>query len=392
MLVKKEVLTGCRKLTTSLRVVLARFANLLASWISVFHIHDKLLGHERQELTLMLTIPYRTLNHSKEEEMNDSTLSYLACCSCGSELSKSKGRLYCTKCGIPFPVVLGRPIIMTRDMVMNWKSPIDEALGISGQRTLMGSLKTLSELGTDRAVEMVLEKQEQIGNITELDAVSNKIRGEMKYRGSGKWFKYADRTCRLLTFPWKDDQDGSFMAFMQAISSSRPQVLLDVASGGGFGVSQQVYLNGTVKQIIAVERDPKCLSNIQYRFKHIGKSRIADAVGGDVRHLPVLSSSVDTAMMLGGLHEIQGISRVLREVYRVLKLGGSFHVLVGEEQLSGEGVSEDDFRWFASVADLYAGGASFVQTASSCGFEVKSRVFSGSEERKRRLVKLTKTG
>lgn len=77
----------------------------------------------------------------------------------------------------------------------------------------------------------------------------------------------------------------------------------------------------------------------------------------------MLSSSVDTAMMLGGLHEIQGISRVLREVYRVLKLGGSFHVLVGEEQLSGEGVSEDDFRWFASVADLYAGGASFVQTA-----------------------------
>lgn len=322
--------------------------------------------------------------------MNDSTLSYLACCCCGSELSESKRRLYCTKCGISFPVVLGRPIIMTGKMMMNWRSPIDEALDISDQRTLMDSLRTLSELGIDKSVEIVLEKQKQIESITELDTVSDKIRWKMKYRASGKWFKYSNRTPRLLTFPWEEDSDGSFRAFMKAISITRPKVLLDVASGGGFGVSQQVYLNGTVMQVIAVERDPKCLTNIQYRFKHIGKSSIADAVGGDVRYLPVLSSSVDTAMMLGGLHEIHGISRVLREVYRVLKPGGSFHVLVGEEQLSVEGVSEDDFRWFTSVADLYAGGASFVQTASSCGFVVKSRVFSGSEGRKRRLVKLSK--
>jgi len=324
--------------------------------------------------------------------VNNALLDYLACCCCGSRLHSINRNLKCSNCGFIYPIVQGRPIIMTNEMTQEWRSPIDETMGIDGRRTLMDSLRTLHHLGTERSLEMVRRNPVLDESFTPLETVSRKVRGKMLYRGRGEWFSHSGRASRLLSFPWVEDSDGSFSAFMQAISMDSGEVLLDVASGGGFGVSQQVFLNKTAKTVIAVERDLKCLTNIQYRFKHIGQGSIADAVGGDIRHLPVMSSSVDTAMMLGGLPEIFGISRMLREVFRVLKPGGSFHVLVGEEPLSGEGISVEDFCAFAKHADLYAGGEPFTDLAQASGFDVNSRIFSNPDGRKRRLVRLSKVG
>ncbi|PIE52153.1 hypothetical protein CSA37_07840 [Candidatus Fermentibacteria bacterium] len=327
--------------------------------------------------------------------MNKTVCSYLACCSCRSSLKKNRNRLYCSECGLSFPVVQGRPVIMTAEMVTKWKSPVDEALGLSGERTLVDSIRTLADLGLEGALEMIQQVPQHEKSFTSIEAVSLKDQGKMRYRGTGEWFRHCGREDKLLVFPWKKNEDGSFSAFMKAVQEESSVVLLDLASGGGFGLSQQAFLNKTARCIIGVEKDLKCLSNIQYRLKHIGKDNIADAVGGDVRHLPIMDESVDTAMMLAGLPEIHGISRLLKEVFRVLKPQGSFHLLIEDRLFISNppfvsvGFSEKDFRIFAEAADLFSGGEQFASAARRAGFQVTSRIFSGSK--RRRLLLLRKT-
>ena len=306
----------------------------------------------------------------------------LACCVCNSPLKLKKGRvrkdsvkngvLECTECGIKYPVVQGRPVVMTDTMVNRWKSPVDEALGMEEPGTYFDSIDKLSGMGIDDAIDLamkVLAEEKNAGK--EIRSIPKPVIEKMKYRASGKWFNHGDRVERLLTFPYIGKQsDLSFNRFMEAVISSKPEILLDVASGGGFGVSHQAFLNREVRQILAVERDLKCLGNIQYRFRYTGRSDVAEAVGGDARHLPVKSGIVDTVMMLAALPEIYGISAVLREIYRVLKPGGRYTVLVSELPFHTERIPVEDFVRFAEKADLYAGFEQFQTKAENLGFKL----------------------
>jgi hypothetical protein len=81
---------------------------------------------------------------------------------------------------------------------------------------------------------------------------------------------------------------------------------------------------------------------------------------------------------------------MIREVHRVLKPEGSFHILVREEPLSGEGVSVEEFRAFAKHADLYSGGGCFVETARRLGFKDDSHLYPDAVGGERRLISLFK--
>ncbi|NOQ23647.1 MAG: hypothetical protein GQ565_13500 [Candidatus Aegiribacteria sp.] len=87
---------------------------------------------------------------------------------------------------------------------------------------------------------------------------------------------------------------------MNTVQRTDPEDLIDLLSGGGYGVTHQAFQNSELKRIAAVERDLNCLWSMQYRFKYIGQNSISEAIGGDVRRLPIASESFDTAMNPAG--------------------------------------------------------------------------------------------
>ena len=335
--------------------------------------------------------------------MKKSVLQYLACALCKSEITLKEsrkwkdeirsGKLVCSNCEAVYPVVCGRPVLLADSAVNEWRSPVSEVLGISTYENYEDSITTLNKIGIKNAIKRARTVQSQKQMPTEsIKTIPSEIRSKIKYRASGEWFKYGNRKERLLTFPWETgNADCSFKAFMNAIQDTQPEVLLDIASGGGFAVSQQVYLNNAVKQTIAVERDLKCLGNIQYRFKHINRENTSEAIAGDVRHLPILSESIDTVMMLMGLPEISGIISVLKETHRVLKPKGNFVLLIPEAAYVSDQINKYDFTHFARKVDLYAGYEKFLSDAETTGFIVKqTKQFKEKNGKYRRLISLVK--
>ena len=335
--------------------------------------------------------------------MRKAVLRYLGCPGCRSELAVEEkrkwkgdirsGTLVCRNCGLEYPVTAGRPVLLWENAQREWTSPISEAMGIEEYRTIDQSMKELFSIGEKRAIELVHERDHVNTEVFEsLKSIPRSVVGKMKYRESGKWMKAGNRRERLLSFPWKDgDKTDSFNIFMQRIASTKTDSILDIASGGGFAVSHQAFVNTKVKQILAVERDLKSLGNIQYRFKHIGSESRSEAVGGDVRKLPVRTEVIDTAMMLAALPEISGVTLMIREVFRVLKEGGAFVLLVSEEPMVTELRVDGEFGRFAAEADLYTGYKKFESDSELQGFSVESSLrFEDKRGRMRRLISLKK--
>lgn len=109
---------------------------------------------------------------------------------------------------------------------------------------------------------------------------------------------------------------------------------------------------------------------------NIGRSSISEAIGGgDVRLLPIASESFDTAMTM----QVHGISRFLKEVYRVLKQGSCYVALYSEDPVICNILPLSEFRRFALAADLYAGHEQFIAAARKIGFRViRTKVLDGA--------------
>ena len=337
--------------------------------------------------------------------MRKEALEYLACCLCGGRLVTEKaavrngtipgGKLLCRNCGSGFPVVHGRPVIMRRNSVRRWKAPLDEVLGLEKVEPPL-SIPVLAKMGVDKALELAEEVRIRCESVPESNepicGVTEKEAAEIKFRLTGEWFEHGTRKERLLDFPWNGESGNSFSCFMRRVLETGGETLVDIASGGGFGVSHQVFLNDYLKRVFAVERDLKCLGNIQYRFRYIDRDDRSEAVGGDVRNLPLGNGKIDTAMMLQALHEINSISKMLMEVHRVLKKGGSFVVLVTEKPFTEGLIPLDEYRRFALATDLYSGWERFQSQAEECGFGVvaSERLKGGKSGAYRRLISLVK--
>jgi len=335
--------------------------------------------------------------------LRKSVLQYLGCLGCQSELVVEErgkyrgdirsGTLVCRNCGLEYPVVAGRPVLLWKNAINEWTSPVSEAMGIEDYRTIDQSMKELFSIEEEEAIKLVQKRVHTDAEISgPLRNIPRSVVGKMKYRESGKWIEAGNRRERLLSFPWKaGEKEDSFNSFMERIASTEPDSILDIASGGGFGVSHQAFMNAKVKQILAVERDLKCLGNMQFRFKHIGSEKRAEAVGGDVRNMPVGTEVIDTAMMLAALPEISGVTLVIREALRVLKEGGAFVLLVTEDPIVPELKTEAAYGKFAATADLYAGYEKFESDAELQGFNVESsRRFEDRQGKRRRLISLRK--
>ncbi len=137
--------------------------------------------------------------------MRSRALEYLGCPECRSELETGRvrtwkgdirsGNLICRRCGLDFPIVVGRPVLLGADSIDHWKAPIDEALGVDDPAIPPLSIPRLVSLGIDKALQMAeTEKVRQsIQTHTKMKSIleiPEAVIGKMKYRDSGKWFRY----------------------------------------------------------------------------------------------------------------------------------------------------------------------------------------------------------
>ncbi len=333
--------------------------------------------------------------------MQSSALEYLRCPECRGHLSIyhttkrngdiRSGKMKCAKCDNQYPIILGRPALLPNTAVNTWQAPVDEVLGMLPGTPVNGllSLNRLKETGVEGAIEQLRNRSMNTETIeSDPNAVTKELLSKARYLNSGEWFKHNGRAERLLTFPAEGGINlDIFNEFMITVQRTKPKDLIDLLSGGGYGVTHQAFQNRGLRRIAAVERDLKCLWNIQYRFKHIGRSWISEAIGGDVRRLPIAPDSFDTAMTLQGLVELYGISGFLKEAYRVLKKGGYYIALYSEDPVTFDILPVSDLRRFAMAADLYAGHEQFISAAEKVGFGIIStKAFEGTKARKRITV------
>ena len=333
--------------------------------------------------------------------MRSSALEYLRCPECHNHLVIHRsikrisdirsGKMECTECSNQYPVIIGRPALLPNSAINTWQAPIDEVLGVPPGTPVNGpfSLNRLKEIGIDRAIEN-LRIGSKNSELIESDpnSVTEKLLGRARYRLSGEWFKHCGRSERLLVFPAEGGINlDIFREFMNTVQRAKPKFLIDLLSGGGYGVSHQAFQNRELRRIAAVERDLNCLWSMQYRFKYIGRSSISEAIGGDVRRLPISSESFHTAMTLQGLNELRGISEFLKEAYRVLKQGGYYVALYSEDPVTCNILTLSELRKFAVAADLYAGHDRFITAAQKVGFRViSSKALEGKRAKKRITV------
>ena len=163
--------------------------------------------------------------------MRSEALEYLGCPECKSELETGRvrtwkgdirsGNLICRRCGLNFPIVVGRPVLMTSNSIDHWKAPIDEVLGIDTPALPPLSIPRHVSFGIDEALKMAetekarqsIQTQTKMRSIQEIPGA---VIGKMKYRDSGEWFRHGKRSERHLKFPWKNgDERDAFNIFMK---------------------------------------------------------------------------------------------------------------------------------------------------------------------------------
>ena len=205
--------------------------------------------------------------------MQNSALEYLRCPECRGRLSihratKRNGdirsaSLNCAKCDNQYPVILGRPVLLPNKAVNTWQAPVDEVLGVPPGTPVNGllSMNRLKEIGIERAIEQ-LRNRSKNSEVIESDpnAVTKELLGKARYLDSGEWFKHKGREERLLQFPAEGGVNlNIFKKFMNTVQRTEPENLIDLLSGGGYGVTHQAFQNSDLRRIAAVERDLKCL-------------------------------------------------------------------------------------------------------------------------------------
>jgi len=274
------------------------------------------------------------------------------------------GRLQCDSCSEQFPISSDRPVLMGNNTIHNWLSPIDEALDPSKITRPEGplSILRLKRLGVEQAKSIASSRATSaVPNSSSVSEDLKHIQGKIKYIKSGKWLAArgrGDSWLKSLSNPSK-----SVSAFLKLAESQNPDSLLDIASGGGSGVVALADVLSSDVKIFSAERDLKCLWIIQEKLKHINKQLNSEAIGADVRQLPIKNNSIGLVTSMMAMQELLGITSVLREIHRILQPGGSYIALFNKEPWVHDMIPIDQYKSFARAVDMYAGYTDIVATA-----------------------------
>ncbi|WP_051258082.1 arsenite methyltransferase [Desulfovibrio cuneatus] len=115
-----------------------------------------------------------------------------------------------------------------------------------------------------------------------------------------------------------------------ALAALQPgATVVDLGSGGGFDVFQAGQKVGATGRVIGVDMTPEMLTkarnNIAAYQEHTGLDNVEFRLA-EIEHLPVADNSVDVVLSNCVINLSPNKPQVWREVYRVLKPGGSVSV------------------------------------------------------------------
>jgi ubiquinone/menaquinone biosynthesis C-methylase UbiE/uncharacterized protein YbaR (Trm112 family) len=306
--------------------------------------------------------------------MKQETLDFICCPICKGKLSLStrkrsvaeiqSGGMQCDSCSEEFPIVFDRPVLMVNNTIHNWLSPIDEALNPSEIRRPEGplSILRLRQLGVEKAIGIASSQTKKPAkNAFSISEDLKQLKGKIKYIKSGKWLEARGRK-----YSWLDslaNPSESVSSFLKLVESHNPDSLLDIASGGGSGVASLANVLSDEVKVFSTERDLKCLWIIQEKFKRIKKQTNSEAIGADVRQLPIKNDSICIVTSMMAMQELLGISSVLQEIHRVLQPGGSYIALFNKEPWVYDMIPIEQYKSFAKLVDMYSGYEDLVSKA-----------------------------
>ena len=93
--------------------------------------------------------------------------------------------------------------------------------------------------------------------------------------------------------------------------------------GCGRGVGMEILFSLGAEHVTGFDLDPKMIALAQKRLKKYGER--ARVFVGDAEAIDVPSASFDAVVDYGVIHHIPGWQQALKEIARVLKLGGIFY-------------------------------------------------------------------
>ena len=107
------------------------------------------------------------------------------------------------------------------------------------------------------------------------------------------------------------------------------QIVLDLGSGGGFDVFQAGQIVKAAGRVIGVDMTPEMLAkarkNIDFYQQNTGLNNVEFRLG-EIEHLPVADNCVDVVLSNCVINLSPDKPQVWREVFRVLKPGGTVSV------------------------------------------------------------------
>lgn len=110
---------------------------------------------------------------------------------------------------------------------------------------------------------------------------------------------------------------------IERMDVSKRDVLMDVGAGIGYF---SIPLSTAVKEVIAVDSEPRMLAELAARARRRGRGNIR-ALLGDALSLPVPDESVDRVLLAFIYHELAMPALVLEECSRVLRPEGALTVV-----------------------------------------------------------------
>jgi len=136
-----------------------------------------------------------------------------------------------------------------------------------------------------------------------------------KFKAEGDFVRYLDRPERRRAVPPDE--------VILRMGVSKKDLLVDVGAGIGYF---SVPLSAKVKEVVAVDSEPKMLRVLEQRASRSRKTNIRTLVG-DALSLPVPDESADRVFLAFLYHELALPALVLEECSRVLKPGGRLTVV-----------------------------------------------------------------